>query len=376
MNPYLPSQPVTPESFAGRRELIEKVLESVEAALSPAKRSTAIMLHGHRGSGKTSAIRKIESLVRQEAAASVVVEVQLLAQSDDDQLLKMLIDNIARQERQAPGRWPRWGDFFKRLSSLEVGPLKVGVNEARASAPTTSQALWNECIDALVPAPLLLVAVDDADYLDAEGLGFLKTIAESHSPLPLILAVAGGPQLLDLMNEAHLSPVARIFSGAKFNIGELSRAETGEALVAPPRANGIDVTWTEGAKTKVFQISHGYPYLVQCVAYSAFKGPGTIEAPSVEDSIPKALEVGENWLDRALQGASDVDVVAFYKLARSGKNAFKSGEIISMGIQSPYIGRLVKLRVLKKVSRGHYDLALAPVIAYYHHLARSLEPQA
>ena len=43
-----------------------------------------------------------------------------------------------------------------------------------------------------------------------------------------------------------------------------------------------------------------------------------------------------------------------------------------MGVLSTYIARLVRLGILRKRARGHYELRKAPVIAFYHLLRRGL----
>jgi len=372
VNPYLPNQPVTPDSFAGRAELIAKVDDAIDAAQSSLKRSTAILLHGYRGSGKTSAIRKVRSILSSRVAGMIGIEVQLLASSNDEKLLTLLLDNLRAQPKGAAPFWGRIAGLLARVRSVTSPVFGVELSEAAAATPTTAQALWNECVAALEGAPLIFIAIDDADYLTDEGLGFLKTIAESHSKTPLVLVVAGGPLILDKMSEAHLSPVARIFSGAKFNIGELSRDETFAAIDAPPKEAGISVDWSSDAKSRIFEYSHGYPYLVQCLAHSAFERSATSSAEGVESSLELALRTGEDWLYRALPNASEEDVRSFIKILGTGKSSLRSSDMTSLGIRPPYIGRLVRARVLRKISYGHYDVIMAPVIGYYHALRRGI----
>ncbi len=373
INPYLPNQPVTPESFAGRRELIAKLQESIEAATSHIHRSTAFLLHGYRGSGKTSAIRKFQSILESNVPNLVRIEIQLLASSGDEKLLSLLLDNLRSQPATPLPFWGRVRDLLGRVSSVStpVGGFQVSP-PAMASTPTTSQALWNECMNVFEGAPLLFIAIDDADYLTDAGLGFLKTVAESHPRVPLILVVAGGSQLLDKMALAHLSPVARVFSGARFDIGELSRDETYAAIDAPPRVAGVPIAWTAAGRDRVFEYSHGYPYLIQCMAYAAAARSIAIDAADVDSALPLALRTGSEWMDRAFPNASDEDVRCFYKIVGTGKSMLKSAEMTGMGIQPPYIGRLVKARVLKRLSYGRYEVVMAPVIAYYHALRRGL----
>lgn len=76
MQPYDPQRPATPETFAGRQPLLAFVENALQAARS-LRRGSAMLLYGYRGSGKTSALRKIQSLVRESAPKGIVVEVPL-----------------------------------------------------------------------------------------------------------------------------------------------------------------------------------------------------------------------------------------------------------------------------------------------------------
>src|SRR5579863_966756 len=215
-------------------------------------RTTAFLLHGYRGSGKTSAIRKIRAVLTARVPNLVGIEVQLLGASGDEQLLGLFLDNLRAQPGPPTPFWKRAKELLSRITTVTTPVGGLQLMPTQPGTPRTSQALWNECLRAFEGAPLIFIAVDDADYLTDEGLGFLKTVAESHSPVPLLLAVAGGPPLLDKMAKAHLSPVARIFSGARFDIGELTREETHAAIDAPPRFARVRVTWTDEAKDRIF----------------------------------------------------------------------------------------------------------------------------
>jgi hypothetical protein len=346
VNPYVPGQPATPELFAGRTELVHRAGDAIEEA-QKLRRSTALLLHGYRGSGKTSAIRKIQSLVRESSPGALVAEIQLRAHSSENLLLETVVRDLKRQLETRDRLGARLKGWLERLNSLSVAGTGVGV-------------------------PLLLVCVDDAELLDSTGIGALKTVAESHSPVPIILVVAGGVELSDRLAQKDASPIARIFSGSRYDIGEFTPGETTKALEAPISKIGGTGQWTPDGGAEVQALSHGYPYLVQCIAYAAYSEHATLDATRVRASVPSALTVAASWLEKECADASDEDIRAFAKIASTRRTSLRSSEIIGLGIQSPYIGRLVRQKVLKKISRGHYELRKAPVIAYYHALQRGI----
>lgn len=371
VNPYVPGQPASPELFAGRSELIQKAEDAMEEA-TKIRRSSAILLHGYRGSGKTSAIRKIQSLARMRSERCLISELQLRAHSSEDQLLASIVADLKRQVESRGGVAGRLKSWLERVNSVSLGGIGIGLAPKGAANSGHGLMLWRSLVDALEEVAFLVVCIDDAELLDSTGIGALKTIAESHSPTPIILVVAGGVELSDRLAQKDASPIARIFSGSRYDIGEFSESETRTALEAPVVKMGGTARWTSDGVREVQSLSHGYPYLVQCVASASYTEGRPLDANRVRQSVEGALKVASSWLEKECADASDEDIRAFAKIAGTHRTELRSSEIISLGIQSPYIGRLVRQKILKKISRGHYELRKAPVIAYYHALQRKL----
>jgi Cdc6-like AAA superfamily ATPase len=86
MNPFDPQRPTPPEAFAGRAGRLERVAVAV-AAPREQRAGSAILVHGHRGSGKTLALREIESHLLAATPDSVVIEVPLNELSSESDLL-------------------------------------------------------------------------------------------------------------------------------------------------------------------------------------------------------------------------------------------------------------------------------------------------
>ncbi len=371
MNPYVPGQPATPDTFAGREAVLRRTEEALELARR-LRRNSAILLSGYRGSGKTSVLRKIEAVTLAARPDAIVVEIPLRIHSSEDRLLASVVQEVARQLEGRAGAGERLRTFLARVHGLSIAGTGITVGASSAVRPTSGLAVWRECIESLPVGGILLVCVDDAELLDSSGLGALKTVAETHGGVAIVLVVSGGVELADRLAQPDTSPIARVFSAGRFDIGELSPPETAEALNAPIRAATLDGGWSTDAIALVHRLSRGYPFLVQCLAHASFVEGATVDAARVQAAIPVALVVGGSWLERECASASDEDIRVFAKIADVGRPRLRSSEILSLGIQSPYIGRLVRQKILKKISRGQYELRKAPVIAYYHALARGL----
>lgn len=371
MDPYDPQRPSPPESFAGRARLVEQATAFLARARLQ-RTSAALLIHGHRGSGKTSALRKIEALAVEASPDALAIEIPLRQTSTEGALLRALVEEVSSHARRRRAEGNKWAKALERLASVSVDVMGSGVSVERAapSRDRNSLTLWSECLDALPRDTILTACIDDAEHLDEAGVGTLKTIAEARTPVPILLAVSAGPELMRRLATPEFSPVARAFSGATFDMEAFTPSETREALDAALKAPHATGRWHGEAARRIHELSHGYPYLVKCIASAAYRDVATMTEEDVNRAVPRALEIASPWLEREIPRASDGDIKAFVKIAKSERTSLKSSEIIELGINSAYIGRLLHLDVLKNVAPGHYELRKAPVVAYYHELKR------
>ena len=243
--------------------------------------------------------------------------------------------------------------------------------EPKGAEDRTPQVALLETLQRLRKIPVLWLSLDDLDYIQGDALSLMKSAMEAASRPTVVLAVAGGPELRQRLVSEH-SPIIRFFSGADFDLGNFTEAETREALELPVTTNGLPVQWSDEAIREMHHWTAGYPYLVQCLAYTTFR-EGAITGEDVRSSVDRALAFAGTWMEQEIRHASDLDVRLFDKIAAAGRNEFRSGELAALGISPVYIGRLVKLGVLRKVARGHYTVARPPMIARYHMWRRKLQ---
>ena len=372
MQPYNPQIPASPEAFAGRHEMLAHVQAALEAAVGQ-RRGQSILLHGYRGSGKTSALRKIQAMATAADPAGLIVEVPLRVPSSD----ALLIHAIAEQVRRVIARQSSPSARVKRaLQSLNsISILGSGVQRTPPAPESALHPLtiWSDIIEAMEGRPFLCLCIDDAELLEAEHVGILKSIAEWPSPTPILMVVAGGQELLERLSVRGGSPVLRTFSGAVFDIGQFTLAETREALETPLLRLGVRTSRDQAAVGLIHHLTHGYPYLVQCFAAAAYEPDRTISERRVRESTPEALRVASSWLERELPHASDEDIRTFVKIANLGRSEMTSEDLAPLNLIPAYLSRLERAGVLKRVARGHYELRLAPAVAYFHALRRGLD---
>lgn len=348
------------------------VREALETAHQQ-RRGQSILLHGYRGSGKTSALRKIEAMSVDAEPGAIVVEVPLRVPSSDALLLHAIAEQVRRSLARKAGASARVKRALESLSSVTV--LGSGVQRVPPApeSPLHPLTVWADILEALEGRPLFCLCIDDAELLETEQVGILKTIAESVTSIPILMVVAGGPELLEKLSVRGGSPVLRAFSGAIFDLGQFTLEETREALEAPLRRTSSHASWDPPAVARIHHFTHGYPYLVQCFAAAAYVGGRRITAADVEGRIPQALRLASSWLERELSRASDEDIRTFVKIADLGQSEFSSDDLRPLRIMPAYLSRLERAGVLKRLARGHYELRMAPAVAYFHALRRGLE---
>jgi energy-coupling factor transporter ATP-binding protein EcfA2 len=335
-------------------------------------RGSAVLLYGYRGSGKTSALRKIQSMVRESAPHGVVVEVPLRVPSTEAMLVHSIAEMVRREVASQEKLTSRMKKALGNLSAVTV--LGSGVERVKAPefTPSTLLTVWKDALLAMGELPLLTICIDDAELLKAGEIGILKTMVETDSSVPILMVVAGGPELIEKLSLREASPILRSFSGAIFDIGQFSEEETREALEAPVTQIGGTGRWDNSAVRAIHHLTHGYPYLVQCFAAAAYREGRRIKDEDVQKAVPGALQLASSWLERELPEASDEDIRAFAKIATLARIEFRSSDAIRTGINHIYLSRLAAQGVLKRLARGHYELRMAPAIAYFHALRRGL----
>ncbi len=369
VNPYDPQNPTKPEYFGGRKQVLDKVQERIQKAKIEGQ-SGGILIQGYRGVGKTSLLAKIKSIENpdpdQPINNSLVIYRRLSKTTSEDELYQIIIEEISEEVRRRKNTIQKIAEQVRSVKLMDI-QLDLGAEKDRISPFLR----WQRLTHSIRNAELILVEIDDADYLSIEAIGALKTIVETRSKTPVLLVVSGGPDFEErLVND--YSPVARIFSGASFNIGEFSIEETQEVLEKPLKTDNR-AHWKKDGISAVHRLSRGYPYLVQCIASASFIEGTEMDEARVVSSKDKALEIGKIWLSQELKDASDLDIISFAKIAESGKTTLKSSEIGLLGVSPPYVGRLVIIHVLKKVNRGRYSVNKSPLIAHYHMLKRDLK---
>ena len=363
-NPYNPQNHADPNYFGGREDYLRVVSENLDSSLHY-RRSSGILVYGYRGIGKTSMLYKIKAEAEIKGK-SIIVYRRLGSTTTDKDLYRMISEDVIEAVKRNSPLAEKLKRAANKVSAIHTPIMDLDV---KAEAEKSPYHLWQKVRDNIPGIDFIMIEIDDADNLSPEALGELKTIVEAQSAVPLILVASGGENFEEQLDRDY-SPIARAFSGASFNLESFTLKELKEVLEAPLK--GTKTKWDAEAIKKVYALSNGYPYLVQCIARACYVENGTITKNDVETKLKEALNIGRPWLNNEIRLASDNDIRSFFKIAKLNKVDLTSGELLKAGVDPVYVGRLVSLKILKKVSRGRYKLIKAPIIAYYHVLARGI----
>lgn len=317
-----------------------------------------ILLSGHRGIGKTSALRAIEAGLPEGIA---VVRIRFSKKLRLEEFAAELLGHIRAQLE----------DWKARLHIAEIQlPIITIRREPRSEGEASPSVALLRTFRALSNVGILWLSLDDMDYVDRDALSLLKSAMEEAQRPTVVMAVAGGPELRQHLVTEH-SPIIRFFTGSDFDLSHFTLEETREALQLPVKKTAGSPQWTESSIREVHRWTSGYPYLVQCLAYSTYSS-GRLDAAAVTRSVERALALAGTWMQQEISRASDQDIRAFDKIAGDGRTEWRSSDLNRLGINPIYVGRLVKLGVLNKIARGHYVVVKPPMIARYHMWRRKL----
>ena len=246
VSPFVPGTGASPPVLAGREshksrleELCLRLAETRIGAHRPA------VLIGPRGNGKTVLLNWLE-----ERATGMNIDALWLT---PDQIPS--VDALAERVGGSPSGSLEAVRVSGRVGELG-GAADVKLRKPRGHAPPDLTGIFRRRTTRR-PFALLL---DEAHTLDAEvGRALLKAAQTASRSAPLLLAMAGTPDLLDVLGE-----MSATFWGwaMKVSVGLLSEEEVVMAIADPLKWSGIGLE-DDKAWALVTGDSQGYPYFVQ-----------------------------------------------------------------------------------------------------------------
>lgn len=377
-NPFTPDRPVQPQYFAGRREEIQRLLETIKEVSRG--RSKFVLIGGERGIGKTSLalfakyLTDYENSLIPSGSKILSVYCALGACNSLSHVCTTIIQEILRNIKQR-STLDRVTNFLKKhISQIEIGAYGVasirfnlGERELREIPqdfyPTLSD-MWEGLSEQYNG---LMIISDEIDKVAnfPEFAPFLKSLSDSIAanlvkPLPLLLILCAIPDTEDSLVRHHES-LPRLFRRVELSLmtDEECRTFVLETI------KGTGVTISEDALDSIIFWSTGFPSLLQEIGYSVWEANDDtkIDDKDIVKGVVGAIEelerkhfrrrflqqIGSNTYREILDimASNDDDVIQYKwicnKLKKSKSKCKYPGS---------YLGNMVSRGIISKVRAG------------------------
>ncbi len=329
-NPFTPSWGITPPHRAGHEDA-ERQLNAMLRRLGNKKPVGGVVLYGPRGTGKTVLLTEIETRATKQG-----IEVRALSPEnwggDANDFVKRLASGIDI-------------DKYKLKTDIEIDLIVAKLKISRD--PAVSEVTAGDVLRLMATTKPVALLVDEAHRLPPDIAGHLLNAAQAvvRKGLPLLLVLAGTPEIEENLSRAHASFWER---SDLLRLGRLeSQEDIRDALLIPAENSGLPFGG-EALELLVAE-SQGYPYFIQLL------GKWSWEAAVARD--PNADRIG---LEDAKAGVcvADKGRDALYRRRLeeiADRNLESEALAVSKAFTAPGVGG-----VLSRVALGK---ALKPALA-------------
>ena len=248
-NPFQPGYGVMPPVLAGRSRLKQNFRDRLASIQKRECNPTAIILVGPRGCGKTALLE----WVGREAKSRKLKVVNLVKEN----FTNLTVLQHALNNQASPAGRSRKISVQGRLGEGEAS-AGIQAEYTHSSSPGTAPVQFLGKLLDIISRKGLILLVDEAHDMPPEiGKNFYDAAQTIGRSQPLLLVIAGTPDLKTVLQESH----ATFSERAQIErIGRLKREEARQALTEP-FDSGISFH-TEALGT-VLAEAQDYPYFIQ-----------------------------------------------------------------------------------------------------------------
>lgn len=365
VNPFTPGRTVDPQFFAGRGSEIDRFTMFLKSAKDGNPMNLAIL--GERGIGKSSLLRKCESLVKKEKCVAVRIDLDVSVDSIES-LVFQILSGIKRE-----------GSLHSKLFSLSekirsffdeyrvsIGLLGSSFQATKSGVSSSLEArdelrrIW----DNITPGILgVIIMMDEAEQLERieGGLQFLRNIFGrlSEERCGYMLVLSGKLTLFKQIKKIH-SPLARFFN--PITLKELTTEESIEAIEKPLSDSPYKII--PKVKNLIAEESEGHPYIIQLFGYYLCENAvkSNINDRVYRACFPMILDgLAGQLFEDFYNSASTSEQKILQIIAQSKDRIITVSDVAKkMGKESKQItyifNRLYEKDCLKKINRGKYML--------------------
>jgi hypothetical protein len=345
-NPYIIGDPVIGKRFVGREDILRE-LQSMWSG----DNLSSVVLYGHRRMGKTSILRNLEAYLP-PAISVIYINLQRLATVTSlAEVLLTMAEEIAQTlaidapEEEKISQHPEM--YFNRYLDRLI-----------------SQILPEKAKTGLIIALDEFEIIEDlieANTLPRNFLGYLRSLVQSSPRLAFVFA---GLHTLEEMTADYFHP----FFGSVYPIPvSFLSPESTRVILANPVGEDEDfpLDYTPEALDKIYQLTHGQPYLVQLIGFHLvrFYNKQVFELQRPQD-IRFQVEDVEKAIDAEFFQRGNYYFTGVWKQAK--QDAAGQGEILI--VLSPHLQGLTRADLLSSTGLTATTLDLALKTLENHHV--------
>jgi hypothetical protein len=342
-NPFTPGFGSVPPVMAGRRQLIDDILQGLANGPGDPYRTTIFV--GPRGSGKTALMVKIAEEASQRGwivASTTAIDGML------DDIYERAIESAGHLiDTDAPGRITGIGVGGFSLSREFVDPPK---GNWRTRMNRLLDEINGQGVGLLVTVDEINIEVDELRLLAAT---FQHFVGERRNAAILM---AGLPSnVLALLQDKKVSFLRKAFQE---QLGAIDSYDVKDAMKKTIELSGRSVSVP--ALNRMTEVAGGFPFLMQVIGYNTWRQHPENKVISIEDAadgIEYSLAyMGRMIFDTTLRELSDTDKRFLIAMAEDeGESrlfdvAKRMGETVNYASQ--YRNRLIEQGVIGVRGRG------------------------
>ena len=257
-NPFKPGYGNLPPFLAGRDIVLNRLRQSLIAVKQQVRQATPIALTGPRGCGKTALLAWIQLEAKALKLPVIILDKQAFGNLDSLQR-KLYTHTQKRQQFRELLLGGEIKDPILNLVSLNAGDKRTSQTDVQA-------ILFLEQLLSSINMKGFIVLIDEAHDMPSEvSKVFYDAAQQVAQSLPILLVIAGTPDLEMVLNRSHATFSERI---QVERIGRLNREEAKQALIKP---FGASVTFSDHDLNMVLNEAQNYPYFIQLWGYALWE---------------------------------------------------------------------------------------------------------
>lgn len=355
-NPFTPQSGWEPRAFGGRKHQIELFKEKLKTAQTD--KPDHIVILGEWGIGKTSILRYFKKIAQEAGLLATICPISKFTERDKTiDGIKLLIEEIAQ------------GLPIKDAENIleESAAYKSSTLQPQTLFTKMLIKLWKK-----LDARLAVVLVDDAQNFSAisQIIDIIRLVLSREEIIKgtrYLFVLSSTPSGWQTFIDKH-DPVGRFFR-TRQALSKLSEDETSKIIKKTLQNTGVN--FSVKVLENIFKYTEGHPYELQVLAHNLYEMQieGKVDTPMWNKALENTLkDLGRDYFDMLYRQVTDREMPLLEILAKENKPLdIKQLKDFIWGRLKQYHGypirdigsfiyRLVDKQILRKVSRGRYEI--------------------